>query len=171
MKRIIIEKIIIYIVTFIALFTIASKDDNKYNDTKETFINTINSKMEKCNYVNTSNTNYNHTTELRYKKEDNEIYYELHTKKDSAKITIFRAELNLTLNENLNDTYTFLENLYDEDFSQYDREINNLINKFISTGDEQTYQDLNADRQNTIRIEKSSSNGKDYKLYFRAIVF
>lgn len=59
-----------------------------------------------------------------------------------------------------------LSKLYKDDITIYSNDINKMINEFKLNGTEQTFQDLNSDRQLTLRINKTTSVGKDYKLNY-----
>lgn len=166
MKRIIIEKIFVYILGFLFCFITSLDQGTRSLKTEQEFTNYISSIMQTYNYVETECQ----ICELEYIQEDNSIRFKYNVNIDTVKIKEITAKFNLNYASDLNNIYLLLsklyDDLYDDDISTYSDEIQKMINDYTTTGDEQMWQDLNSDRQLTLRINKTTSSGKDYQLYY-----
>jgi hypothetical protein len=162
MKRIVIEKIFIYILCFLFCFVTSLNQGTISSNVEQEFLNDIASTMKTYNYVETECL----TCDLKFIQEDNNIKIEYNANIDDVKIKTIDAEFNLNYTSNLNNIYSLLSKLYKENISTYSSEIQKMINDYTTTGKEQMWQDLNSNRQLTLRINKTTSIGKDYQLYY-----
>lgn len=165
MKRIVIEKIFIYILAFLFCFITSLNQGTNSSNVEQEFLNDIESTMQTYNYVETECL----TCNLKYIQEDNSIEFEYNANIDNVKIKTIHAEFNLNYTSDLNNIYSLLSELYNDNVSTYSNEIQKMINDYTTTGEEQMWQDLNSDRQLTLRINKTTSVGKDYQLYYSII--
>lgn len=163
MKRIIIERIIVYVVTFIFFFTISSKQGSSKSNVENEFFNNIADTMEKYNYTK---KDWDLDNNLDYSQGNNKIHYRYYASTEEIKIKNFDAWINLNFTDDLNDVYKFLNELYKEDISIYNNKVQKMISDFKATGKEQMLQDLSSDRQLTLIITKTDSLEKDYELCY-----
>lgn len=162
MKGLIIEKIIVYMLGFIFCLVVGLNQGEKSLNIETEFLKEIDNIVLENNYTKTDCL----ICDLQYVKDDNSIKYEYNTYTEEVKIKTLNVELNLSYTDNLNDELLFLSKLYKDDITIYSNDINKMINEFKLNGTEQTFQDLNSDRQLTLRINKTTSVGKDYKLNY-----
>lgn len=167
MKRLLIERVIIYILGFLFCFFTALSQGNKASNVEQDFLNNISTIMNNYNYAKTENI----TGDLEYIQNDNSIILEYKVYSQKVQTKTIRGEFHLNYANDLNSIYSLLSDLSKENILKYNNEIQKLIKDFNSTGEEQMWQDLNSDRQLTFRIEKTSSVGKDFKLYYSAMIF
>ncbi len=165
MKRIVIEKIFIYILAFLFCFITSFNQGTSSSNVEQEFLNDIESTMQIYNYVKTECL----TCDLKYIQEDNSIEFEYNANIDDVKIKTIHAEFNLNYTSDLNNIYLLLSKLYNDNISTYSNEIQKMINDYRISGKEQMFQDLNRDRQLTLRINKTTSTDKDYQLYYSII--
>lgn len=66
----------------------------------------------------------------------------------------------------LNSTYEFLNALSKKNISIYDNEIQDMVNNFISTGEEQEISKTVDNRNLIFIIRNSNFDEDDYELYF-----
>lgn len=168
MRNIILRRIIIYIIAFIVclVFSInsAKSSDNAYQN----FYDNLNSIMQKHNYVNENKDTIAY--DLKFLNGNNYVRYQLKKTKNETLVKDISSETHLYYNENILTTLNFLNEVYEkEDLKLYQNEIQNLINKYQTTNEDEMFQDLDENRQVTIGIE--SSNDKDFKLYYSVRVF
>ena len=161
-KGLIIEKIIVYILGFIFCLIVGLNQGEKSLNAETEFLKEIDNIVVENNYTKTDCL----TCDLQYIKNDNRIEYEYDSYPEEVKIKTLTVVLNLSYTDNLNDELLFLNKLYKDDITIYSNDINNMINEFKLNGTEQMFQDLNSDRQLTLRINKTTSTGKDYQLYY-----
>lgn len=167
MKRIAIEKIIIYILGFMFCFFTSLSQGTGSSNFKQEFLNNISSIMQKYNYVETEYI----TGDLKYVQNDNSIILSYRTSPKNVQLKTVHAEFNLNNESNLNSIYSLLSEIYNENISSYDNEIQKMIRDYTTTGDDQMWDNLNSNRQLVLRIEKTTSTGKDYQLDYSIFVF
>ena len=167
MKRIVIEKIFVYILGFLFCFITSLNQGTSSSNVEQEFLNDVASIMKSYNYVETECS----ICDLKYIQQDNSIKFEYNANIDDVTITAISAEFNLNYVNDLNSIYSLLSELYNDNISKYNNEIQTMLNNYITTGEEQMWQDLNSDRQLTLRINKTTSAGKDYQLYYSITAF
>jgi len=167
MKGLIIEKIVVYTLGFIFCLVVGLNQGEKSLNIENEFLREIDNIVIENNYIKTDCL----TCDLQYMKDNNSIKYEYNTYTEEVKIKTLNVELNLSYTDNLNDELLFLSKLYKDDITIYSNEINKMINEFKLNGTEQMFQDLNSDRQLTLRINKTTSVGKDYQFYYSIMAF
>lgn len=167
MKRIVIEKMFVYILGFLFCFITSLNQGTSSSNAEQEFLNGISSTMKTYNYVKTECL----TCDLKYMQEDNSIKFEYNANIDDVRIKTISAEFNLNYANDLNGIYSLLSELYSDNISTYSNEIQKMLNDYTTTGEEQMWQDLNSDRQLTLRINKTTSVGKDYQLYYSITAF
>ena len=167
MKRIVIEKIFVYTLGFLFCLITSLNQGNKALNIEHDYLNDIASTMRKYNYVQKECL----VCDLEYAKSEDIIDFEYDINPEKLKIKKISAEFNLNYTNDLNNIYSLLNELFSDDVSTYNNEVQTLLNNYAKNGEEQMWQDLNNDRQLTLRIEKTSSIEKDYKLYYSIVVF
>lgn len=165
MKRIVIEKIFIYILGFLFCFITSLNQGASSSNAEQEFLDNVSSTMQIYNYVETECL----TCDLKYIQEDNSIEFEYNANINDVKIKTIHAEFNLNYTSDLNNIYLLLSKLYNDNISTYNNEIQKMLNDYRISGKEQMFQDLNEHRQLTLRINKTSSTDKDYQLYYSII--
>lgn len=164
MKRIVIEKFIVYTLSFICLITYSLNQGTLSATIEKNFLENTESIMRSYNYV--KNNKYPVEKELTYEQGDNIVQYKYNINPKKIKIKNLYVYLQLNYIDDLNNIYLFLNKLYPEDVSVYSNEIQKMINNYNNSKEKQMFQDLNNNRQVTLRIEKTTSIGKDYQLYY-----
>lgn len=167
MKRIVIEKVLVYTLGFLFCFITSLNQGTNSSNAKQDFLNNISSTMRNYNYIETECL----TCDLKYIKDDNSIKFKYFVNIEDVKIKTIDAEFNLNYSSNLNSIYLLLSEIYSDNISTYSNKIQKMIDDYTKTGKEQMWQDLNNDRQLTIRINKTTSAEKDYQLYYSIIAF
>ena len=143
MKRLLIEKIFIYILGFLfCLFTSLNQGTSSLN-VEQQYLSNISSIMKTYNYVKTEDI----AGDLNYIQNDNSIILQYKAYPEKVKLKKIYAEFNLINEDNLNNIYSLLGELYDEDISIYNNEIQKMKSNYTITGEEQMWQDLNNNRQ------------------------
>ena len=167
MKRLLIEKILIYILGFLFCFFTSLSQGTSSLNAEQQFLNNISSIMKAYNYVETEYI----TGDLKYIQNDNNIILAYKAYPEKVQLKTISAEFNLINEDNLNNIYSLLSELYDEDISIYNNKIQKMISEYTKTDKDQMWQDLNSNRQLTLAIEKSTSKGKNYQFYYSITVF
>lgn len=168
MRNIILRRIIIYIIVFILLLLLslnyAKSSDNAYQN----FYDNLNSIMQKYNYVDENKDTIAY--DLKFLNGNNYVRYQLIKSKNETIVDDIHSEIHLYYNENILTTLNFLNEIYDkEDLKLYQNEIQNLINKYQTTNEAEIFQDLDENRQVTVRIENSDE--RDFILYYSVTIF
>lgn len=161
MKRLVIERVIVYVL-FIAFILFSSiSNGNKSLDVEQRFVNDIESKMKSYNFV--SSDCYN--CDLKFTKDQDSVTYKYEVYTEKVKVKNMEAVLNLSYESNLNDYYDFLNGLYTDNVSKYNDEIMKMIDEYRKTGEMQIFQELNSTRELTLEISTPVSlNG--YRLRY-----
>ncbi len=167
MKKILLEKLLVYTSLFILLFMISSNEGTIAANTEQEFLDSVAKTMQTYNYTQTDGI----TCDLKYVQEDNSVTYNYNTSLNEVKIKYISAEINLNYSSDLNNIYSFLSKLYNDDISIYSSEIQKMINDYTTTGQSQIFHDLNNERQLTLEITSTTSIGKDYQLYYSITAF
>lgn len=167
MKRIAIEKIIVYILGFMFCFFISLNQGKSSSNAEQEFLNNVSSIMKKYNYVETECP----TDDLEYIQNDNSIILSYIKYPKEVQLSTIHAEFNLNYGSDLNSIYSLLSELYDENISIYSNEIQKMIRDYTTTGEEQMWDDLNSNRQLLLGIKNTTSIGKDYKFYYSITAF
>lgn len=172
MKRIIIERLVIYTLAFCFCLTLSIYQGAKSADLEQKFKNNVATIMKKYNYVKDADSYYGPDvgstyidTGLTYIKDNNTIEYDYNVYDDGVETDLIRIRLYLNYTDDLENIFLLLKDVYGEDVSIYQKELQELIQKFAETGEEQHFSNLNSDRQIVFNVEAAEAIENDYYLY------
>ena len=162
MKRIILERLVVFSIACLFLFTSASNESKEIQNIEDSLVSDIANLMEKYNYEKEDTIVF----DLQYTQDNNRIYYDYDITSEEIKSLSITAHINVKFEDDLNSTYEFLNALSKKNISIYDNEIQDMVNNFISTGEEQEISKTVDNRNLIFIIRNSNFDEDDYELYF-----
>lgn len=166
MKRIIIEKLLIYSIAFVVLYLASASAGTKITKMEDEYRKNIYEVMEEYNYIEQKPYRPSIVDELVFLQGDNRVDIEYYVNEQELILRNLFVVIDLDYSDNLSETYSFLNKLYNEDVTKYDNEIKQMIANYTEKNEEQFFEDLDKDRQLILRINKPKSDEKGFQLYY-----
>ena len=166
MGRLLFEKLIVYSIAFIAIYSSSLVLVEKIQQKETKLTNVITSFIKDYNYEvqDVSIFSMDSNCELVYMEENNKVCFDYDMDVDGLKSLKVSVELYLKSNDDLSEVYNFLNYFTDDILEMYDAEINTMINSYLFTGERQKNENLLTD--GSLWISNSYIDDTDYSLNF-----
>lgn len=168
MKKIILNRIIIYSLLLIFCIFIANLDNNASTIALNKFTTNLNKIVTKYGYIETKN--YLFDKDYKFTQSGNENNFIILSTISTNTIKIgqvnikkFYTNFNYKYGDDMSNSFNLYEEILNKTkVSDYKSKIEDLISKFKSTKENQKFEELNNERQLIITIEKSKDIEKDF---------
>lgn len=164
MKRTIFERILVYSIAFAALYMVSADAGAKIIKREDEYKKNIYEVMGEYNYIEQESVL--NLYDLEFSQGDNLVEIEYYVNEQELILKQLRVVIDLDYSDNLSETYSFLNKLYNEDVTKYDNEIKQMIANYTEKNEEQVFEDRGTYRQLMLRIDKPKSDEKEFQLYY-----
>lgn len=166
MGRLLVEKLIVYIIAFIIIYSSSlvqvekiQQKESELTDIITSFLVDYNYKIEKV-----SKFSMDSNCELVYMEGNNKICFDYDMDVDGLESLNVSLEFHLKSMDDLNDLYIFLNHFCDDSLEMHNDEIQTMIDNFFMTGKRQ--EDDNLLAGGSLWIDNSYVDDTDYSLHF-----